>query len=232
VAAGKGAYLSCLGAAFHRDLPVAAGTAIHVAVPADRVVISDCGLEAHRNALEAAPSAYRGLPAVTVETALVQSFACISDRYLRRALVIESVRERLVSATRVATAIPAGASRRPELLDLLTLCARSQSEAEIVMLLLIRQAGLPEPERQYAVAGHRYRLDLAYPHSLLAIEVDGKAWHFNAERRTADIRRDAELAAEGWLTVRFTYEQMSSDPSWVARCIRSALASRGTTKIA
>jgi len=62
-----------------------------------------------------------------------------------------------------------------------------------------------------------------------AIEVDGKAWHFNAERRTADIKRDADLAALGWLTLRFTYEQIGIDADWVIRCVRESLA--GRTKI-
>ena len=118
---------------------------------------------------------------------------------------------------------------RPELLELLAVCEGSQSEAEIAMLLkVVRANGLPEPLRQFAVtvAGRKYRLDLAYPEGLLAIEVDGRAWHFNAGRRTADIRRDAELAAQGWLTLRFTYEQVVAESAWVAGCIAEVLRQR------
>lgn len=228
VAAGRGAYLSCLGAAINRGLPVPADTPIHVSVPASRLVAHERGLVAHRNALSTAPSAYAGLPAVSVEDALIQSFGCLDDLRARRALVIESVRGGLVTTERVAAAIVPGTRRRPELLELLTICDGSQSEAEIAMLLLIRAALLPEPIRQYAVAagGRRYRLDIAYPEVRLAIEVDGKAWHFTAERRTADIARDARLAADGWLTLRFTYEQLTTDADWVVRCISAALASR------
>jgi very-short-patch-repair endonuclease len=231
LAAGDGAYLSCLGAAIHRGLPVAAGTAVHVSVQASRVVAHQVGLRGHRNGLDEPPSEYAGLPAVGIEAALIESFGCLDVVRERRALVIESIRQRLVTADRVLAAIPAGAHRRPELIALLEVCAGSESEAEIAMLLLMRTSRLPEPVRQHRVTavGRKYRIDLAYPDCLLAIEVDGKAWHFNAPQRAADIRRDAALAAAGWLTLRFTYEQIATDPSWVVTCVREALARR--TKI-
>ena len=231
LAAGDGAYLSCLGAALHHGLPVGADSDVHVSVPARRVVAHERGLRAHRNALEEMPSEHAGLPAVALERALIESFGCLDVVRERRALVIESIRGRLVSADRVLAAIPAGAPRRPELIALLGLCTGSESEAEIAMLLLMRAARLPEPARQHRVAagGRKYRLDLAYPDCLLAIEVDGKAWHFNAPQRAADIRRDAALAAAGWLTLRFTYEQIATEANWVVSCVREALARR--TKI-
>ncbi|MEO6715401.1 MAG: DUF559 domain-containing protein, partial [Mycobacteriales bacterium] len=164
-----------------------------------------------------------------VEAALIAAFDCLDDRDARRRLVIESVRSRRVTTQRVSASIHPRTRRRDELLELLAVCDGSQSEAEIAMLeQVIRASGLPEPVRQHPVleAGRRYRLDLAYPAARLAIEVDGKAWHFDAERRTADITRDAVLAATGWLTLRFTYEQIRSDPAWVAACISEALARR------
>lgn len=231
LAAGRGAYLSCLGAALHHGLPVGSGREVHVSIPARRVVAHERGLRAHRNALEEPPLAYADLPTVALEQALIESFGCLTVARDRRALVIESIRNQLVTAERVLVAIPAGARRRPELIALLTLCAGSESEAEIAMLLLMRSARLPEPVRQHRVTagGRNYRFDLAYPAALLAIEVDGKAWHFNARQRTADITRDAHLAAVGWLTLRFTLEQIGTEGDWVVRCVREAMARRTKT---
>lgn len=169
-----------------------------------------------------------GLPTVSLETSLIQSFGCLTNIGIRRALVINSVRDRLVSADRIVAAVTARTRRGTELLELLAICAGSQSEAEIAMLNVIRASRLTEPTRQYTVTagGHNYRLDLAYPTALLAIEVDGKAWHFNAEHRTSDIRRDAVLAAVGWLTLRFTFEQITTESEWVAACVADALRRR------
>jgi very-short-patch-repair endonuclease len=231
VAAGEGAYLSCIGAAINFGLRVPAGSPVHVSVPERRAVAHEHGLRAHRNAVETAPTEYGGLPSVCIEAALIGAFGCLSDLRERRAFVIDSVRDRLVSVDRVAAALSPRMRRRGELFELLAICNGSESEAEIAMLLLLRSRRVPEPARQDRVAtrSRRYRLDLAYPDALLAIEVDGKAWHFNAERRTADITRDADLAASGWLTLRFTYEQISNEPTWVAGCVAAALAAR--TKI-
>ena len=175
MAAGKGAYLSCLGAAIHWGLPVPAGAVVHVSIPLNRVV-SQQGLVAHRNAEAEPPTTYAGLPTVPVELALIQAFGCLDNQRFRRALVIESVRARLVAVDRVVAACTPGSKRRPELLELLAFCGGSESEAEIAMLLLTRGARLPEPARQHRVVSgaSRYRLDLAYPEALLAIEVDGK----------------------------------------------------------
>jgi very-short-patch-repair endonuclease len=230
--AGTGSYLSCLGAAVLRRLAVPLGTPIHVSIPANRYIAPRAGFRAHRDAAEVPPSRYRGLPSVSLETALVQAFGCVDELDVRRSLVIDSVREGFVSVPRVLDALAAGTRRRSELLDLLTVCEGSQSEAEIAMLVrVIRAARLPEPSRQLPVSVDRrsYRLDLAYAEARVAIEVDGKAWHFNARQRNHDIRRDAELATQGWLTLRFTYEQIKDDPQWVVRCISAALHKR--TKI-
>ncbi len=35
--------------------------------------------------------------------------------------------------------------------------------------------------------------------------------------------RDAELLAQGWRTVRFTYAQVLHEPKWVAGILRRAL---------
>jgi very-short-patch-repair endonuclease len=56
---------------------------------------------------------------------------------------------------------------------------------------------------------------------LLAVEMDGAAYHGSPEQREQDIRRDALLATEGWQTLRFSYARLTSDP---AACRREILA--------
>jgi hypothetical protein len=60
--------------------------------------------------------------------------------------------------------------------------------------------------------GRRYRFDHAHPPLRLAVEADGRLAHTRPDRRGADADRDADMAAEGWVTVRVTVRQLR-DPS-------------------
>ncbi|HET6296152.1 MAG TPA: DUF559 domain-containing protein [Kribbella sp.] len=60
----------------------------------------------------------------------------------------------------------------------------------------------------------------------LALEADGYLFHGGRADFAADCRRYDELVAAGWLVLRFTYEQVLSDPDWVIATIRRALAQR------
>jgi len=121
---------------------------------------------------------------------------------------------------------------RPALLELLDLVeAGCHSELEIRLLReVVRRFGLPAPALQYEVrlpSGVR-RFDAAFVPQKVGLEADSVEWHFSAAARQADLRRDIELAAEGWLTLRVTNERMRDEPEWVARNVAAALASRRT----
>lgn len=97
-----------------------------------------------------------------------------------------------------------------------------------LFLRLIDAAGLPEPrcEVDLAVAGHRYRIDCAYPDSLVAIELDGQD-HDEPVQIEADARRDANLESIGWMALRFTWRRFSEEPDEVLADVRAALTDRG-----
>ena len=91
-----------------------------------------------------------------------------------------------------------------------------QSELEIWgCLQVLRGPGMP---RLRAAAPSRRRparpsfLDAAYDEVLLAVEMDGAAWHGSRQQRERDIRRDALLATIGWQTLRFSYARMTASP--------------------
>jgi hypothetical protein len=69
------------------------------------------------------------------------------------------------------------------------------------------RAGFPRPSVQHEVVDEfgfpLARVDLAYLDARLAIEYDG-AVHFDSYRAVRDRRRDADLAGQGWETVRLT----------------------------
>ncbi len=80
---------------------------------------------------------------------------------------------------------------------------------------LFEDAGLPELTHEYevAVAGHRYRIDLAYPDLKIAIELDGRGHEMLFDE---DPIRTNRLETAGWLVLRFTWRRLIEDPGGMA----------------
>lgn len=100
----------------------------------------------------------------------------------------------------------------------------SESGIELVVLDAILDASLPAPVRQLRVSagGRRYRLDLAYPHVMLAIEVDG-AQHEDLDIQAADAVRTARLEAAGWQVIRIRASHLAGDLAKALAIIRSVV---------
>ena len=71
--------------------------------------------------------------------------------------------------------------------------------------------------------GWRYRLDLAYPRELLAIELDGKEGHLNDVAFEADPIRDNRLLLAGWTVLHYTWHRFIDAPAEVVEEVRAAL---------
>lgn len=60
----------------------------------------------------------------------------------------------------------------------------------------------------------KYRIDLAFPEKMIAIECDGQQWHSTFEQKERDEKKDAFLKQCGWAVYRVTgsdiYEYASS----------------------
>jgi very-short-patch-repair endonuclease len=57
-----------------------------------------------------------------------------------------------------------------------------------------------------------YQLDAAIPNLKIGIEADGEIWHNNPDKIAKDKRRDSELAANGWIVIRFTDKEINDHP--------------------
>lgn len=112
-----------------------------------------------------------------------------------------------------------GISRLPSLVALAD--PRAESPMETRMRLALLDGGLPAPDLQCPVGP--YRLDLAYPGVLLAIEYDGDH-HRTAEQARYDLERQAYLDARGWTVVRPSAREVLATPDALADRIRHALA--------
>ena len=92
---------------------------------------------------------------------------------------------------------------------------RADSAAERLLVRLLRDAGITG-----WVLGHPFgpwRIDLAFPASKLAIEVDGWAWHVDVERFRNDRRKGNAVGRAGWDLLRYTWHDLDGRP---ADCVR------------
>ncbi|MGY1681140.1 DUF559 domain-containing protein [Geodermatophilus sp. SYSU D01176] len=202
---------------------------VHLIVDATRSGRGSAGVVLHRAEVGDALRRVAGIPVTCVERAVVDTWATPGQltRPVVRAAAIDAVRRRLCRP-RALTAELARRSRLPqraELAELVRLLAQGcRSELEVWGCLhVLQQPGMPAfvQQRPVVVAGERYLLDVAYEEVLLAVELDGAAWHGSRRQRERDIRRDAQLATVGWQTLRYGYSRLTAEPE---ACRRDILA--------
>jgi very-short-patch-repair endonuclease len=84
------------------------------------------------------------------------------------------------------------------------------SVLESRMARLFRLHRLPQPKAEVSWGpNRRYRLDFAYPHLRLAIEVDGWSAHFAPEQQRRDNRRSNDLARSGWTVLHYDWWEVT-----------------------
>ena len=216
---------------------------VHVTVPVDRWPRGSSGVIAHRTTLELPTTTVDDLSVVHLTRSLVdaRSWAhspkrnadAARDRPLVRQAVIESIRDRGVSvaALRAGAAAQVAHAGRAELARLLDLISGGcESELEIWGVTQV----LPGPPEVSAWTqlpvrlpnGGWVRLDAAYPDALVAVELDGAAFHGSRSARERDLRRDSALASLGWVVLRFSYARLMADPDGCRREILAAVRRR------
>ena len=93
---------------------------------------------------------------------------------------------------------------------------RCQSPAEVAFWQ-VASGLLPGLVRQFHVTGTRYHLDFALPDIMLAIEIDGHAWHSSRQQRQHDSQRDRILTGLGWKVLRFTASEVTKNADGCAK---------------
>jgi very-short-patch-repair endonuclease len=172
-------------------------------LPDHHVVVRSDGIRVtapHRTLLELA----RELP---TDDALASAMAQVRDRYnvslrLLHQLKRESGLSGRPGAARFTRVLAAMDGQRP-----------AQSEPELVLARAIVAAGLARPVPQFEITLPgigAIRADLAFPDARLIVEFDHSHWH--AYGRTVvgrDKRRDRQLAALGWVVLRFDEDDLA-----------------------
>lgn len=98
----------------------------------------------------------------------------------------------------------------------------ARSAAERLLAKLLREAGIGGWYTNHPV--DRYKVDVAFPAQRVAIEVDGWAFHSDAEVFVKDRNRQNKIALLGWSVLRFTWLDLTQYPERVIAEIRRALA--------
>ncbi|MEX1126803.1 MAG: DUF559 domain-containing protein [Acidimicrobiia bacterium] len=103
----------------------------------------------------------------------------------------------------------------------------TDSQLEDRFLRLIQRSDMPQPESQFVVCDSAgafvARVDFAYPHSSLIIELDGAAFHSDPDTFRRDRLRQNRLVGLGYTVLRFTYWDILAGADFVVDTVASFL---------
>jgi len=105
----------------------------------------------------------------------------------------------------------------------------ARSGFEVIVLDILRDAGLPLPVRRPLVAippDYKFELDLAYMDLLIDIEPMGAKWHSTASQRRQDAERRKVLESVGWLIVPVDWHEAVFMPEVTVARVRAARSAR------
>jgi very-short-patch-repair endonuclease len=106
------------------------------------------------------------------------------------------------------------------------LATGSHSQAEQRLIRLLSNAAIVGwlANLRVRIGRTNVVVDVAFPAAMLAVEVDGRAWHSDARTFVADRRRQNLLVNAGWTVLRYTWADLTDRPGSVLAEIRSALS--------
>jgi very-short-patch-repair endonuclease len=216
LACGPAAALSHRSAAVLWELLDFEAAFPEVTVPIDRARKVE-GVLVHRSrTLAGHVTTRRGVPVTTLERTIADLAEVVPQPVLHRAAQQAEFHRRRLGSFGDPWRHAHGRRGAPALRTLPQLRARvgmSLSELERRMLRLCRSAGLPEPECDQRVAGHR--VDFVWRAQGLVVETDGGQAHLTAAAFESDRRRDVDLMIAGWRVARFTWAMIEHEPQRV-----------------
>jgi hypothetical protein len=174
----------------------------------------------------------RAVPTTAVPRTLVDLAAVLEPEALERA-VHQAAVLRLLDRRAMAGALERACGRRGvgRLRALVgeTASGPIRSELERRFLTLCRRAAVPRPEVNARVRarGARFEVDALWRDARVGVELDGAAFHLTRRAFEVDRRRDAVLAAAGYVVLRYTWRRISEEPEKVVGELRAVLAARG-----
>ncbi|MDQ2797575.1 MAG: endonuclease domain-containing protein [Actinomycetota bacterium] len=198
---------------------------IHVVVISSRHITTPAGVRLHRTDLPTAHVRVRaGLPVTDRPWAVLDllgslpwpAASTLADRALQRGWL------RRIDCERRLTDFP----RRPGNAQLRRVTAQlgdgAAATSERVLHRMLRAARATGWTPNYEVwrAGELIAVvDVAWPEFLLAVEIDGMAYHVDVARFRGDRIRQNTLVALGWTVLRFTWADLTERPGYMLSTI-------------
>ena len=106
--------------------------------------------------------------------------------------------------------------------------AFTREELERRFLALCREAGLPPPSANIWIGDKE--VDFLWPDERIVVEVDGWDTHRTRAAFERDRARDAQLTAQGYRVIRFTWRQVTQEPHTVVALLSALFAPCGRTR--
>ena len=228
LSAGPQAVLSHSAALSLWDLRRAPGGPVDVTVPA-RGRRSRAGVRIHCvRALDPRETTRREwIPVTSLPRTLLDYAEVAGPQWLRLALE-EAERRDLLDGRALERTLARhpgrhGRAKLREALGAITGPAPwTQSEFERQFLVLVREAGLPEPRMNVLIDGEL--VDAYWPAANLVVELDGYLFHRTRREFDRDRRRDARLALLGLTVIRLTQPRVQFERRDVAGELRALIA--------
>jgi very-short-patch-repair endonuclease len=228
LACGEGALLSHRSAArFWRLMPPAAGT-IDVTCP--KAEVEREGIVGHRSRVRDDEWLIEdGIPVTSPFRTIFDMAAIVGMRELERAFHEAEARELRdrVSLPMLLERYPGrrGAKNLRALLGSRTPVAITRNNFEEAFLALVDTHGLlrPRMNADLAIRGRFFEIDALWEEQRFAVELDSRSIHGTRKRFESDRQRDRILVAEGWRTMRITWQQLQEEPDEIVRDLKLAL---------
>jgi very-short-patch-repair endonuclease len=195
---------------------------------------SPTGIELHAARALAADDAttLRGVPITSVSRTLVDLAGVVPHHALERA-VHEAEVLRLLDVTAVRAALARANGRRGAGLLRAILAepppgpTRSMLEERFLRLCRSGRLPLPRLNAHVSASGALVEVDALWRQQRVIVELDGAGAHLTRRAFHADRRRDAALAAEGYVVVRFTWQRITRERAAVLAELQRILTLRG-----
>ncbi len=167
---------------------------------------------------------------VTTQPRTVIDCLRLAPRHRAEAMLDRALLQRWITVDELAALVRqlAGQHGVPQLRSLLAdVVAGARSRAERLAQELVAHTGVEGWQWNHAVrlaGGETVILDAALPRLRIAIEIDGRAFHVDADRFQRDRTKQNALVAAGWTVLRFTWWDLTQRPDYVVETIRRAVA--------